>query len=190
MIKNETAIGGNTAERVGSAFEGVADAIEGIDQINEMEKAVDAVKEKLNASKQAIEQAVAALPIAQEAGDSATSVMSQAAVTDFVKKSLHSYKKEVTFEWVDKTFYNASGVLNSYSTAGKYSSVEIDLTKYIGKTLRCLYYTPNSDVIRSVIVRDDDTIMPFDSPNSEVKKLISYIGDEILEVVKLHTKDR
>lgn len=81
VIKNETAIGGNTAERVGSAFEGVADAIEGIDQINEMEKAVDAVKEKLNASKQAIEQAVAALPIAQEAGDSATSVMSQKAVT-------------------------------------------------------------------------------------------------------------
>lgn len=81
VIKNETAIGGNTAERVGSAFEGVADAIEGIDQINEMEKAVDAVKEKLNASKQAIEQAVAALPIAQEAGDSATKVMSQKAVT-------------------------------------------------------------------------------------------------------------
>lgn len=82
VIKNETAIGGNTAERVGSAFEGVADAIEGIDQINEMEKAVDAVKEKLNASKQAIEQAVAALPIAQEAGDSATKVMSQKAVTE------------------------------------------------------------------------------------------------------------
>lgn len=88
VIKNETAIGGNTAERVGSAFEGVADAIEGIDQINEMEKAVDAVKEKLNASKQAIEQAVAALPIAQELGDSATSVMSQAAV----KKAIENVK--------------------------------------------------------------------------------------------------
>ena len=88
VIKNETAIGGNTAERVGSAFEGVADAIEGIDQINEMEKAVDAVKEKLNASKQAIEQAVAALPIAQELGDSAISVMSQAAV----KKAIENVK--------------------------------------------------------------------------------------------------
>ena len=120
--------------------------------------------------------------IAQEAGDSATSVMSQAAVTDFVKKSLHSYKKEVTFEWFDKTFYNASGVLNSYATAGKYSSVEIDLTKYIGKTLRCLYYTPNSDVIRSVIVRDDDTIMPFDSPNSEVKELIVTSGMKSLRL--------
>ena len=93
VIKNETAIGGNTAERVGSAFEGVADAIEGIVQINEMEKAVDAVKEKLNASKQAIEQAVAALPIAQEAGDSATKVMSQAAVTEYVNNN----KKKRTY---------------------------------------------------------------------------------------------
>lgn len=88
VIKNETTIGGNTAERVGSAFEGVADAIEGIDQINEMEKAVDAVKEKLNASKQAIEEAVAAIPIAQELGDSAISVMSQAAV----KKAIENVK--------------------------------------------------------------------------------------------------
>lgn len=96
VIKNETAIGGNTAERVGSAFEGVADAIEGIDQINEMEKAVDAVKEKLNASKQAIEQAVAALPIAQEAGDSATSVMSQAAVTAAIKANAQGKVEERT----------------------------------------------------------------------------------------------
>ena len=94
VIKNETAIGGNTAERVGSAFEGVADAIEGIDQINEMEKAVDAVKEKLNASKQAIEQAVAALPITQETGDSATKVMSQAAVTEAIKANAQGKVEE------------------------------------------------------------------------------------------------
>lgn len=94
VIKNETAIGGNTAERVGSAFEGVADAIEGIDQINEMEKAVDAVKEKLNASKQAIEQAVSSLPIAQELGDSATSVMSQAAVTEAIKANAQGKVEE------------------------------------------------------------------------------------------------
>lgn len=147
-----------------------------------LQRAIEEVKEKLTESKKAIEDMVKNLPIAQEAGDSTTSVMSQAAVTDFVKKSLHSYKKEVAFEWVDKTFYNASGVLNSYNTAGKYSSVEIDLTKYIGKTLRCLYYTPNSDVIRSVIVRDDDTIMPFDSPNSEVKELIVTSGMKSLRL--------
>ena len=94
VIKNETAIGGNTAERVGSAFEGVADAIEGIDQINEMEKAVDAVKEKLNASKQAIEEAVSSLPIAQELGDSATKVMSQAAVTEAIKANAQGKVEE------------------------------------------------------------------------------------------------
>ena len=147
-----------------------------------LQKAIDDAKNKANEAKKAIEDMVSSLPIMQEAGDSTTSVMSQAAVTDFVKKSLHSYKKEVAFEWVDKTFYNASGVLNSYNTAGKYSSVEIDLTKYIGKTLRCLYYTPNSDVIRSVIVRDDDTIMPFDNPNSEVKELIVTSGMKSLRL--------
>ena len=86
VIKNETAVGGNTAERVGSAFEGVADAIEGIEQINQMEKAVDEVKKKLNESKRTIEQMVSELPIAQETGDSPTKVMSQKAVTDALSK--------------------------------------------------------------------------------------------------------
>lgn len=86
VIKNEKTVGGNTAERVGSAFEGVADAIEGIEQINQMEKAVDEVKKKLNESKRTIEQMVSELPIAQETGDSPTKVMSQKAVTDALSK--------------------------------------------------------------------------------------------------------
>ena len=85
-IKNETKVGGNTAERVGSAFEGVADAIDGIEQINQMEKAVDEVKNKLNESKQAIEKMVSELPIAQETGNSPTKVMSQDAVTKALGK--------------------------------------------------------------------------------------------------------
>ena len=84
-IKNETKVGGNTAERVGKAFEGVADAIEGIEQIKEMEKSVDAVKEKLIESKKAIEDMVNELPITQETGDSATKVMSQKAITEALK---------------------------------------------------------------------------------------------------------
>ena len=83
-IKNETKVGGNTAERVGKAFEGVADAIEGVEQIKEMEKSVDAVKEKLIESKKAIEDMVNELPITQETGDSVTKVMSQKAVTDLI----------------------------------------------------------------------------------------------------------
>lgn len=101
VIKNEKAVGGNTAERVGNAFEGVADAIEGIDQINEMEKAVDAVKEKLNASKQAIEEAVNSLPIAQEVGDSVTKVMSQKAVTEVISP----LEEKTPIDTTDDGFY-------------------------------------------------------------------------------------
>lgn len=116
VIKNETAVGGNTAERVGSAFEGVADAIEGIEQIKEMEKAVDAVKEKLNASKQAIEEAVSSLPIAQEAGDSATKVMSQKAVTEAIEFAVVGPKKNIHLQ--EKYTYNGMYLSEGYpSTA-------------------------------------------------------------------------
>lgn len=120
VIKNETAVGGNTAERVGSAFEGVADAIEGIDQINEMEKAVDAVKEKLNASKQAIEEAVASLPIAQDAGDSATKVMSQKAVT----AAIAGAKRDAT-NTTFKDYQNILGVNNVQDAIEKISPYKI-----------------------------------------------------------------
>lgn len=50
-----------------------------------LQRAVEEVKEKLAESKKAIEDMVKNLPIAQEAGDSATSVMSQKAVSDAIK---------------------------------------------------------------------------------------------------------
>ena len=50
-----------------------------------LQRAVEEVKEKLTDSKKAIEDMVKNLPIAQEAGDSATSVMSQKAVSDAIK---------------------------------------------------------------------------------------------------------
>lgn len=142
VIKNETAIGGNTAERVGSAFEGVADAIEGIDQINEMEKAVDAVKEKLNASKQAIEEAVSSLPIAQETGDSATKVMSQAAVT----KIISQYDVSASTGGVAYTLQGAINAVPTQMRRGGMSIKYIDsetseYTEYI-----CFSSTWTSDV--------------------------------------------
>lgn len=47
-----------------------------------LQRAVEEVKEKLTESKKAVEDMVRELPIAQEAGDSATKVMSQKAVTE------------------------------------------------------------------------------------------------------------
>ena len=84
-IKTETKVGGNTADRVGSAFEGVADALEGTEQIAEMDKAVQEVQQQVDASKAQIQSLVNALPVVQQTGDSTTSVMSQKAVTDAIQ---------------------------------------------------------------------------------------------------------
>ena len=89
-IKTETKVGGNTADRVGSAFEGVADALEGTEQIAEMDKAVQEVQQQVHASKAQIQSFVNALPVVQQTGDSTTSVMSQKAVTDALNTSADS----------------------------------------------------------------------------------------------------
>lgn len=87
-IKTETKVGGNTADRVGSAFEGVADALEGTEQIAEMDKAVQEVQQQVEASKAQIQSLVNALPVVQQTGDSTTSVMSQKAVTDAIQAEI------------------------------------------------------------------------------------------------------
>lgn len=81
-IKTETQVGGNTADRVGSAFEGVADALEGTEQIAEMDKAVQEVQQQVESSKAQIQSLVNALPVVQQTGDSTTSVMSQKAISE------------------------------------------------------------------------------------------------------------
>ena len=97
-IKTETKVGGNTADRVGSAFEGVADALEGTEQIAEMDKAVQDVQQQVEASKAQIQSLVNALPVVQQTGDSTTSVMSQKAVTENLAKASEMLKT-VTFEY-------------------------------------------------------------------------------------------
>ena len=100
-IKTETKVGGNTADRVGSAFEGVADALEGTEQIAEMDKAVQEVQQHVEASKEQIQSLVNALPVVQQTGDSTTSVMSQKAVTDALSEfsgtqDVHFHLEQVT----------------------------------------------------------------------------------------------
>ena len=98
-IKTETKVGGNTADRVGSAFEGVADALEGTEQIAEMDKAVQEVQQQVYASKAQIQSLVNALPVVQQTGDSTTSVMSQKAVSDKLAKKADT-------EQVNNSLYN------------------------------------------------------------------------------------
>lgn len=97
-IKTETKVGGNTADRVGSAFEGVADALEGTEQIAEMDKAVHEVQQHVDASKAQIQSLVNALPVVQQTGESTTSVMSQKAVTDALAEGGETIKNKYRLE--------------------------------------------------------------------------------------------
>lgn len=97
-IKTETKVGGNTADRVGSAFEGVADALEGTEQIAEMDKAVQEVQQHVEASKAQIQTLVNALPVVQQTGESTTSVMSQKAVTDALAEGGETIKNKYRLE--------------------------------------------------------------------------------------------
>lgn len=81
-IKTETQVGGNTAARVGGAFERVADALEGTQQIEDMDAAVAAVQQAAAENEQTIQDIVNNLAVVQTTGQSTSDVMSQKAVTD------------------------------------------------------------------------------------------------------------
>ena len=81
-IKTETQIGGNTAARVGGAFERVADALEGTQQIEDMDAAVAAVQQAAQENEHTIQDIVNSLAVTQTTGQSTSAVMSQKAVTD------------------------------------------------------------------------------------------------------------
>ena len=143
-IKTETKVGGNTADRVGSAFEGVADALEGTEQIAEMDKAVQEVQQQVEASKAQIQSLVNALPVVQQTGDSTTSVMSQKAVTDALAVSGGSVTEFVQI--ADQTnmtkgkYYDKNGVLQDTTSQSYY--IEIPLDGYEEIFLICQTYGP------------------------------------------------
>lgn len=66
-----------------------------------LQRAVEEVKEKLTESKKAVEDMVRELPIAQEAGDSATKVMSQKAVTE----AISPLEKKTPIDTIDDGLY-------------------------------------------------------------------------------------
>ena len=124
-IKTETKVGGNTADRVGSAFEGVADALEGTEQIAEMDKAVHEVQQHVEASKAQIQSLVNALPVVQQTGDSTTSVMSQKAVTDALAESGDTVKDKYRLEVIMPRSEDAKAISTDGSiiaSSGNYDS--------------------------------------------------------------------
>lgn len=84
-----------------------------------------------------------------------------------------THNRDVTFDWKNGSYYDAGGILRTYATpATRYSSCEIDLTKYVGKTITCKFLTYDSDVVRSVIVRSDGSVDQFNNPNGDVKDIL------------------
>ena len=107
-IKTETQVGGNTAARVGGAFERVADALEGTQQIEDMDAAVAAVQQAAAENEQTIQDIVNSLAVVQTTGQSTSAVMSQKAVTDELsnlKNIGQFYVKEDGLFFVDTNNY-------------------------------------------------------------------------------------
>lgn len=133
-IKNETKVGGNTADRVGSAFEGVADALEGTEQIAEMDKAVQEVHQQVEASKAQIQSLVNALPVVQQTGESTTSVMSQKAVTEALSEVIGTQDVHFHLEQVTTDADYSEGYIGSSGNlvvSGSYKSLyRYDISAY------------------------------------------------------------
>ena len=127
-IKTETQVGGNTAARVGGAFERVADALEGTQQIEDMDAAVAAVQQAAQENEQTIQNIVNGLAVVQTTGQSTSNVMSQKAVTDEINNLS------------DNLSENLRDVEDSVFTL---TTEDIPLTMISGK-----YYTYNEGIQR------------------------------------------
>lgn len=110
-IKTETQVGGNTAARVGGAFERVADALEGTQQIEDMDAAVAAVQQAAQENEQTIQDIVNSLAVVQTTGQSTSDVMSQKAVTDEIMTSPQSWDLSYggDFTWELGAIHNDNG---------------------------------------------------------------------------------
>lgn len=119
-IKTETQVGGNTAARVGGAFERVADALEGTQQIEDMDAAVAAVQQAAQENEQTIQNIVNNLAVVQETGQSASDVMSQKAVTDNFSEIVEAIKTTKTS--ISSYYTNIDFIINP--STGKWSTAQ------------------------------------------------------------------
>ena len=122
-IKTETQVGGNTAARVGGAFERVADALEGTQQIEDMDAAVAAVQQAAAENEQTIQNIVNSLAVVQTTGQSTSDVMSQKAVTDEITSVPMSFALTHFDDFCKAKFFANKSYegLGLYSSTGYYS---------------------------------------------------------------------
>ena len=140
-IKNETEVGGNTAERVGSAFEGVADALDGTQATQELEQVVAQVQQEAEEAVAKVQQLVDNLPVVQQTGDSTTSVMSQKAVTDNTLIFDAGTLAEIT-DGTDDDYKQAA--INSVPTSLQKGGLTVLYTPFGGTEKKSIYLAISS----------------------------------------------
>jgi hypothetical protein len=124
-----------------------------------LQQAIDDAKNKVNEAKKAIEDMVKNLPIAQELGDSATSVMSQAAVTAAIKANAQGKVEERTSVNPASLIWNNGGWLKSNGNV--YLSEDFVCTQLsvIGYSRVEFQYQAYSAVLASLICDADGGII-------------------------------
>ena len=154
-IKTETQVGGNTAARVGGAFERVADALEGTQQIEDMDAAVAAVQQAAQENEQTIQDIVNNLAVVQTMGQSTSAVMSQKAVTDELEPiSNLVITKDLTFTTA-AGFVGTNGRITNGSSAGyRYTSL---IPVQEGQKIEVKCYTSASTLAIAAYSSDNTT---------------------------------
>ena len=156
-----------------------------------LQKAIDDAKNKANEAKKAIEDMVSSLPIVQEAGDSATKVMSQAAVTRLIEES--SAKGKIS-NITSSTAYTDGDYL-AKGAIGSLVGIEHDYTGRLtspinleaGEVLECVIPCRNYVGYAALAEVAGDkyrvlAILDGKEENGNVTK-VSYIADKKMQVV-------
>ena len=124
-----------------------------------LQKAIDDAKNKANEAKKAIEDMVSSLPIAQETGDSATKVMSQAAVTAAIKANAQVKVEERTSVNPASLIWNKGGWLKSNGNVYLSEYFACTQVSVVGYSRAEFQYQAYSAILASLICDADGNIL-------------------------------
>lgn len=124
-----------------------------------LQQAIDDAKNKANEAKKAIEDMVKELPIAQELGDSVTSVMSQAAVTAAIKANAQGKVEDRTSVNPASLNWNEGGWLKSNGNVFLSEEFACTQLSVIGYSRVEFQYQAYSAVLASLICDADGGII-------------------------------
>jgi lysophospholipase L1-like esterase len=181
-IKTETQVGGNTAARVGGAFERVADALEGTQQIEDMDAAVAAVQQAAAENEQTIQDIVNNLAVVQTTGQSTSAVMSQKAVTDEIEaiNDVISVKNIIDIGGISTTnakYINSSNQWVNGNVSATENIASINIPVSAGETY--LIEAINYGAIYAFLKSNTTVGNPVDFSSSLQTRVVLSSGDKV-----------